>query len=822
MDGFDGPPQAGGEGPCVRRMIRAGIAGLFAAILMACSSGDDPPAQVVEASATIGAEGGTVTGPDGVVVKIPAGALTEPTVIRIARTAAGSPSAPPDGYTVGDKVYEITPHDLVFLYPVTIEMPWTAGANDQLPFKASPSDVWLPVGATIDGGTASWLANSFSWFMVGVCAPRTDDPYSCVTPNVQPSVVSSIADAITKRHSGPESIAWTVTKATTLDITLNYSAAADCGDAKLTVTRRANGGRLAATLIDTAVPLSTDPENAKRRRGNHLWQLPMSEADNGLGAYDVRFSCQRPGRSYRASAGGTLMFYGDNIAPLPAVAPTFVTQPANATVTVGMTATFSASASGTPAPTLQWQRSTDGATWVDIAGATAATHTTSATTITDDGNQFRVVATNTAGSESSIAATLTVKEAATTVWSAASTIQALGTNYDPAAGIDGSDRALAVWMAYPPGQTTARAYFASASASGGGWSAPALIDGGVNGYETRLAVATDGRAVAAWGYAIGSAYHLAAARFDGSAWGPVVRVDTSLSGNSSEHHLAADDTGRALLVWSQPDAGGRYGVYASIDAGAGWSSPAAIDRGAISGVISMAVNGTGRGFVVFSETSDTVIAVPVDLGSGFGSPQVIREKGRSVGTSRVTVDADGNALAIWIDSTDGGDRLRWSRSTGNTGWSAPADVDAIGWPFARNLALAGSAGGDAAAVWMLRDGDGKDAIWTRRFSTAGGWGALERLSTVGRWAESPNAAMNASGRLVVSWKQSDETNSIYQTWARVHDGTWHDAQRLASSSQDGRVDWQRALAVGASGRAVVLWSEYSSGSDEPLLGAFWP
>jgi hypothetical protein len=334
-------------------------------------------------------------------------------------------------------------------------------------------------------------------------------------------------------------------------------------------------------------------------------------------------------------------------------------------------------------------------------------------------------------------------------------------------------------------------------------------------------VTPGGLAVAAWGYAAGGAYHVAAARFDGSAWSAAVRVDTTLASNASEHLLAVDDSGRALLVWTQPS-GGVYGVYASISTGGEWSTPVRIDRGANAGVVSMAVNGAGRGLVLFNETSDTVLAVPVDLGGGFGAPQEVRAKGRSVGTSRVTVDAQGHALAIWIDGTIDGDRLRWSRSTGTTGWSAPADVGAIGWPFARNLVLAGSGAGDAAAVWMLRDGDGKDAIWTRRFTPAGGWGAIERLSTVGRWAETPNAAMNANGRLVVSWKQSDETNSIYQTWARVHDGAWRDAQLLATGSNDGRADAQRGLAVGPGGTAAALWVEDAGAGGEPLLGAFWP
>jgi alpha-tubulin suppressor-like RCC1 family protein len=86
----------------------------------------------------------------------------------------------------------------------------------------------------------------------------------------------------------------------------------------------------------------------------------------------------------------------------PVVAPAITTQPANAGVTVGTPATFSVVATGT-SPTYQWQRGT-----TNIAGATSASYTTPATTLADNGATFRVVVTNSAGSVTSTAATLTV------------------------------------------------------------------------------------------------------------------------------------------------------------------------------------------------------------------------------------------------------------------------------------------------------------------------------------------------------------------------------------------------------------------------------
>lgn len=87
------------------------------------------------------------------------------------------------------------------------------------------------------------------------------------------------------------------------------------------------------------------------------------------------------------------------------VAPTFTAHPAAAiTVVGGASATFTAAATGTPVPTFQWQK--DGA---PILGATGATYTIPVTQLTDSGS-YTLVATNSAGSATSSASVLTVRD----------------------------------------------------------------------------------------------------------------------------------------------------------------------------------------------------------------------------------------------------------------------------------------------------------------------------------------------------------------------------------------------------------------------------
>jgi hypothetical protein len=90
-----------------------------------------------------------------------------------------------------------------------------------------------------------------------------------------------------------------------------------------------------------------------------------------------------------------------------AAAPTITTQPANQSVTVGQTATFSVTAMGAAPLSYQWQKNS-----ANITGATASRYTTPATATADDGAKFDVVVSNNAGSQTSAMATLTVNATA--------------------------------------------------------------------------------------------------------------------------------------------------------------------------------------------------------------------------------------------------------------------------------------------------------------------------------------------------------------------------------------------------------------------------
>ena len=84
-------------------------------------------------------------------------------------------------------------------------------------------------------------------------------------------------------------------------------------------------------------------------------------------------------------------------------APSITVQPVSSTVAAGENATFTANATGAPAPTLQWLRN-----GVPIAGANSATLNLTKVSVGDSGDTFQLRATNSEGTATSRAASLSV------------------------------------------------------------------------------------------------------------------------------------------------------------------------------------------------------------------------------------------------------------------------------------------------------------------------------------------------------------------------------------------------------------------------------
>jgi len=242
-------------------------------------------------------------------------------------------------------------------------------------------------------------------------------------------------------QSSPDGSTWTpIGGATGATLTLSAVALADNGRRLRVVVSNAASSvtSAAATLTVNALPgpgrIVTAPQPVTVAVGQAA-TFSVVGAGNPAPAYQWQISTDG-GTTFADNAGATASSYttaagsaGDDgtrfqvhvynnlggvvsapvTLPVNAVPPpVFTLQPGNQNVIAGATATFTAAAIGTPAPTYQWQVSGNGVAFTDVAGATSASYTIGATAIADSGKSYRVVASNSGGSTTSNVAVLRV------------------------------------------------------------------------------------------------------------------------------------------------------------------------------------------------------------------------------------------------------------------------------------------------------------------------------------------------------------------------------------------------------------------------------
>lgn len=139
--------------------------------------------------------------------------------------------------------------------------------------------------------------------------------------------------------------------------------------------------------------------------GNTMTSPVLVGTPTQAGSYTITLQAYQLGGLSGATSGP--FNYTINVAAAAGTSspPTFTAQPAPQTVSVGATVTLSGTVTGTPAPTLQWQR---GGT--AIAGATNATLTLPNVQLSDAGT-YTLVATNSAGEARSTSVTVAVNAA---------------------------------------------------------------------------------------------------------------------------------------------------------------------------------------------------------------------------------------------------------------------------------------------------------------------------------------------------------------------------------------------------------------------------
>jgi len=191
---------------------------------------------------------------------------------------------------------------------------------------------------------------------------------------------------------------------------------------------------------------------------------------------------------------------------------------------------------------------------------------------------------------------------------------------------------------------------------------------------------------------------------------------------------------------------------------------------------------------------------------------------------QIAIDPAGNALAVWQEDL-GSSGIWQNRYTRDSGWIFYNGIVSSG---AANPQVALDPAGNALAVWQQTVNFNRDTrldIWASRYTPAGAWGAPERIeaSNAGN-ATNAQVELDQQGKGIAIWEQFDGTR--WSIWANRYtpSGGWSTAQRVESN---GAGDARRPrIASDRNGNCLAAWihsdgTRFNAWSNRYTPGGGW-
>ena len=571
-----------------------------------------------------------------------------------------------------------------------------------------------------------------------------------------------------------------------------------------------------------------------------------------LGVFDATYNTGPTtvadnGRRFRAMINGMAGSVTSSVATLTvnaaAIAPSFSTQPASVTVTEGQNAQLTVAVSGSPTPALQWQLSTDsGVNWSNINGATNAVFDIIAPSIANNGRQFRAVATNSAGSVNSNAATLTVNAAAQQWQTAAALRGADGFSAQSirvAAGPNG--QFIAAWLDIDAADLNELR--TSRYTPGAGWSAPVVVVSGTTfaaPYRPEshaIAMDADGDAVVV--FLVRSGVNLRESLFASSQtptgpWSAPVLLETQEDGRAELPAVAFDGQGVATAVWQQNDTiffpnslATRRIVASRLVPGAAWTPPLDID---------LATNGNGSSVRIQlkANTAGDVIAAwstsnnvgqyatgnVYRAGIGWTGAQILTNPVSAANSIAydVAINDAGNAVVALSAQSAGVRSVFVARNTAGGGWAAPEPVDQSALE-ADAPAVVLATDGATTLVWQQSNGS-SFRNWAARAPANGVWSAPQLISDGGISAGNAQLGMDTAGNVTAVWTRNPGSINTLVSARLATGGSWSAISVIESETSTNSTFVERAFAVSANGQAAAVWVEGASPNAAPWANLF--
>ena len=299
------------------------------------------------------------------------------------------------------------------------------------------------------------------------------------------------------------------------------------------------------------------------------------------------------------------------------------------------------------------------------------------------------------------------------------------------------------------------------------------------------------------------------------AWGTAELIKTDNTASANFPQVAFDAHGNALAVWSEFGVS-TFNIHSNrYIVATGWGTPELIETDNAGGARApqVAIDANGNAIAVWVQSDGTRTNIWSNryvASTGWGMGELLEtEDIGNANSPQVGFDINGNALAVWVHFDGLFDSIVSNRyDAGTKTWGTEKLIEFDDAGDANTPQMAFDNNGNAFAVWSQSDGTGNN-IWSNRYIAGTGWDTAEliEVDNAGN-AFDPQVAVDANGNAVAVWYQSDGSrNNIYSN--RYLAGTgWGTAELIETDAGNALVP---QVAVDTKGNALAVWYQ-SDGS----------
>jgi hypothetical protein len=230
-----------------------------------------------------------------------------------------------------------------------------------------------------------------------------------------------------------------------------------------------------------------------------------------------------------------------------------------------------------------------------------------------------------------------------------------------------------------------------------------------------------------------------------------------------------------------------------------------------------AFDADGNGLAVWIQSDGMTSSVwtrryTAGVGWAMSAKLMVNDSG-TPSSPRVAMAGKGRGLVVWTQTANSDSDVWAVRSTGMT-LGAPGRIDIADMGSAYDPMVALDDNGDGFAVWT-QSGGSQSQIWVNHLLAAKGWAGPQAIATPSAGgAFSPQLAIDAHGNASVVWTQSIFVQMgmpQFKPWAARFDaasGHWHPAVAL---DDNGSAGFPNSQLFGPDGKVLAVWPRMTSG-----------